>query len=661
MFFKNGNKLEWRYWGEQIVIEPWGDHGLRVRATKNGKFSGENWALEETPVTQTQVSIDLVDRESTITNGNITAKMFWGGRITFYNQKGEELLKEYSRAWYSENPESYAIRIPCREYRALSSNDFQITAHFEGDENQKIFGMGQYQMPHLDLNGCTLELAQRNSQASVPFALSTKGYGFLWNNPAVGKVTFGKNIIEWTANSAKELDYWITAGDTPKDIMENYTAVVGRAPLLPENVMGFWQCRLRYRTQEEVLEVAREYKRRGVPLDVIVIDFFHWELQGDWSFDKKYFPDPKAMVDELKEMGVRLMVSIWPTVDSRSKNFHPMNELGYLIRSDQGTNIHSNFFGDNAYYDATNPEARKFVWEKAKENYHDYGIDMFWLDEAEPEYETYTFQNFRYYKGTAEQVGNEYPKDYAKTFYEGEVEAGQENIINLIRCAWVGSQKYAVCAWSGDIPSTFEAFRNQVAAGLNMGVAGIPWWTTDIGGFAHGDANDPAFRELLVRWFQYGTFCPIMRLHGDRQPEFEADTPGVTSGGGACWSGAPNEIWSYGEENFKIFEHYINIRVGMKEYIKALSKEAHEKGLPMIRSMYFEFPDDPNCAALSDQFMFGSDYVVAPVLHLGQRERDVYLPVGNWKNIHTGEVVAGGQTVKVDAPLEIIPVFIKEK
>ena len=660
MFTQNGNKLEWCYWGEKVVIEPWGDHGLRVRATRNGEFTGENRALEEVPETSTPISIQVEEKESAITNGNITAKMFWGGRITFYNQKGEEVLKEFSRVWYNDNPENYATRIPCHDYRALSSNDFRIIARFEGDADQRIFGMGQYQQKYLDLNGCTLELAQRNSQASVPFALSTKGYGFLWNNPAVGKATFGKNVIEFTANSAKELDYWVTVGDTPKEIVENYTAVVGRAPLMPENVMGFWQCRLRYRSQEEILEVAREYKRRNVPLDVIVLDFFHWDLQGDWDFDKKYFPDPKAMVDELKEMGVRLMVSIWPTMDPRSENYKYFSEMGYIINTDAGFNCQSTMFGMNAYYDATNPKARKEVWKIAKKNYHDLGVDMFWLDEAEPEYDRYDFQNYRYYKGTAEQVGNEYPKDYARTFFEGAKETGQTDIINLLRCAWVGSQKYAACVWSGDIPSTFETFRNQVAAGLNMGVAGIPWWTTDIGGFAGGNVNDPDFQELLVRWFQYGTFCPVMRLHGDRKPAFEPDTPGETRGGGACWSGAPNEIWSYGEDNFKIFEHYINIRVGMKEYIKQLSDEAHEKGTPMIRSMYFEFPDDPTCLDLSDQFMFGSDYVVAPILKLGQREREVYLPKGTWKNIHTGEVVEGNRTVTVDAPLEIIPVFVKE-
>ena len=199
--------------------------------------------------------------------------------------------------------------------------------------------MGQYQQPYLNIKGCTLELAHRNSQASVPFVLSSLGYGFLWHNPAIGKVTFGKNVTEWYAQSTDILDYWITAGDTPAEIEEAYARATGTVPMMPEYAMGFWQCKLRYQTQEELLEVAREYKRRGLPISVIVADFFHWPNQGDWKFDREYWPDPKAMVDELKAMGIELMVSIWPTVEESSENYREMEEKGYLIRADRGNRI----------------------------------------------------------------------------------------------------------------------------------------------------------------------------------------------------------------------------------------------------------------------------------------------------------------------------------
>ena len=267
---------------------------------------------------------------------------------------------------------------------------------------------------------------------------------------------------------------------------------------MPDYAMGFWQCKLRYQTQEELLNVAREYKRRGLPISVIVVDFFHWTMQGEWKFDPEYWPDPDAMIKELKDMGIELMVSIWPTVDHRSENYEEMVEMGYLIRTERGHRIAMDFHGNTAHFDATNPAAREYVWDKIKKNYYDKGIKIFWLDEAEPEYTYYDFDLYRYHLGPNVQIGNIYPLMYARTFFDGMKSAGQENIINLLRCAWAGSQRYGALVWSGDIHSSFESMRNQLAAGLNMGIAGIPWWTTDIGGFHGGYPDDPEFRELHV-------------------------------------------------------------------------------------------------------------------------------------------------------------------
>jgi alpha-D-xyloside xylohydrolase len=276
------------------------------------------------------------------------------------------------------------------------------------------------------LKGLDLELAHRNSQASVPFALSSLGYGILWNNPGIGRAVFGKNIMSFESDSTKQMDYWITAGETPAEIIATYANVTGKVPMMPDYAMGFWQCKLRYQNQEELLQVAREYKKRNLPISVIAVDFFHWPKQGEWKFDPVYWPDPDGMIRELKEMGIELMVSIWPAVDKK-------------------------------------------------------------------------FDNYRYYLGPNLQIGNIYPVKYAQTFFEGQEAAGQRNIINLLRYAWAGSQKYGALVWSGDIASSFESLRNQLAAGLNMGLAGIPWWTTDIGGFHGGNPNDPSFQELLIR------------------------------------------------------------------------------------------------------------------------------------------------------------------
>ena len=518
--------------------------------------------------------------------------------------------------------------------------------------------MGQYQQPYLDLKGTTLELAQRNSQASVPFVLSSLGYGLFWNNPGIGEVSFSKNLTKWCAASTRQLDYWMTAGDSPSEIEESFADVVGKAPMMPDFAMGFWQCKLRYRTQEELLEVAREYKRRKLPISVIVIDFFHWPNQGTWMFDEEYWPDPEGMIEELRRMDIEVMVSVWPTVDSRTDTFKEMSDQGLLVTSDRGPQVHMTAFGDQAFIDTTNPLTREYVWRKLEKNYYDKGVKLFWLDEAEPEYDVYRYDNYRYHIGPCTRTGNVYPLMYSKMVYDGMREAGQKDIINLVRCAWAGSQRYGALVWSGDIHSSFRSMRSQVTAGLNMAIAGIPWWTTDIGGFYGGNIHDEDFKECLIRWFQYGTFCPVFRLHGDRLPAKPPFTDEL--GGGMCKSGADNEVWSYGDAVYEILKKYLFVRERMKPYIRKLMREAHEKGTPPMRPLFYDFPDDAAAWEVEDQFLFGPDILVAPVLEHGLRERRLYLPAGaDWVNASTGEIAAGGADVTCAAPLDTIPVFVR--
>lgn len=657
IFERSGNRLIYKYDAEKMWVEPWGISSLRIRSTKMPAMPEEDWALLKQKDFSTEIIID--EYGASIKNGKIIAKINNAGKMTFYNQKDEVLLEEYLRIRTDVKADyCSALDIDAREHKPIIGGDYAITARFESEPSEKIYGMGQYQQPYLNIKGADLELAQRNSQASVPFMLSSIGYGFLWNNPGVGRVVFGKNLTSWQAYSSKCLDYWITAGDTPSEIEENYARATGTVPVMPEYATGFWQCKLRYQTQEELLSVAREYKKRKLPISVIVIDYFHWPHQGDWRFDETYWPDPDAMIKELKEMGIELMVSIWPTVDYHSENFEEMQEKGYLIRTDKGIRISMDYQGNTVHYDPTNPEARNYVWEKARKNYYDKGIRVFWLDEAEPEYKIYDFENYRYHLGSNQQIGNIFPLMYAKTFFDGMKAEGQENIINLIRCAWAGSQRYGALVWSGDIHSSFKSLRNQFAAGLNMGIAGIPWWTTDIGGFHGGDPKDPDFRELLVRWFEYGTFCPVMRLHGDRLPK----QPKVgTTGGASCLSGAPNEVWSFGEKVYEICREYLFIRERIKPYIEKLMKEASKRGTPVIRPLFYDFPGDEAAWNIEDQYMFGPDLLVAPVLYKNTYSRYVYLPEGaNWVNAWTGETFKGGAGIKADAPLNKIPLFIRK-
>ncbi|MFQ3545562.1 glycoside hydrolase family 31 protein [Halobacillus rhizosphaerae] len=656
MFKTEGNRLIREYDSEKVWIEPWGSDSLRVRATFLTTMEEKDWAL--LPVEDNEATLEIKEDQASITNGKIRAIMTAAGKITFYNQNGDLLLEEYVRNRKNVKDFCSALKIDAREFKANLGGDFQLTQHFESNPEERLYGMGQYQQPYLNLKNCTLELAQRNSQASVPFTLSSLGYGFLWNNPAIGQVTFGKNITEWTAKSTKQLDYWITAGDSPAEIEESYAKVTGTVPMMPEYGMGFWQCKLRYQTQEELLEVAREYKRRELPIDVIVIDYFHWPTQGDFRFDPEYWPDPEGMIDELEQMGIKLMVSIWPTIDKKSENYQEMLQKGYLTRTEKGIRITHDFLGNTVYFDSTNPGAREFVWEKAKKNYYDKGVRIFWLDEAEPEYNVYDFENYRYHLGSNAQVGNIYPMMFSKAFYDGMTEEGQENVVNLVRCAWAGSQRYGALVWSGDIDSSFESLKNQFTIGLNMGLAGIPWWTTDIGGFHGGDPNDEDFRECMIRWFQYGAFCPVFRLHGDREPHSE---PLGASGGGMCPSGADNEVWSYGEEAYQIFKKYMQMRERLRPYIRRIMEEAHEKGTPLMRPLFYDFSHDLETWKIEDAYMFGPDLLVAPVMNQGQRSRTVYLPSGcKWTNAHTGTVHEGGTYVECDAPLDTIPLFLIE-
>ncbi|CAI7622395.1 unnamed protein product [Penicillium manginii] len=661
MLYSEHEKLVFRFDDHLLWVEPWGENAFRIRATKLSSMPTEDWALASKPSSQ-PVHIDIPSGEdASITHGKIKATVSARGKVTIYNSNGTKLLEEYARHRRDpRDPKCSALEIEARELRPILGGDYHLTMRFESlDRKEKIFGMGQYQQPYLNLKGTDLELAHRNSQASVPFAVSSRGYGFLWNNPGIGRAMFGTNVMSFEAYSTRALDYWVVAGDTPADIEEHYAKVTGYVPMMPEYGLGFWQCKLRYWNQEQLLNVAREYHRREVPLDLIVIDFFHWKHQGEWSFDPEFWPDPDAMIQELKELKVELMVSVWPTVENKSENYPEMLERGLLIRHDRGLRVAMQCDGDITHFDATNPEAREYVWNKAKKNYYKHGIKVFWLDEAEPEYSIYDFDIFRYHAGSNLQIGNIFPKEYARGFYEGMEAEGQSNIVNLLRCAWAGSQRYGALVWSGDIASSWGSFRNQLAAGLNMGLAGIPWWTTDIGGFHGGNPDDPEFRELFARWFQWGTFCPVMRLHGDREPKPE---------GQPTASGADNEIWSYGDEIYEICKKFIGIREELRDYTRELMKEAHEKGTPVIRTVFYEFPQDQRAWEVETAYMFGSRYLVVPVLEPGQRKITVYLPVGAywtlWGKTSATQsgipgVYKGGTEVEVDCPIETIPIFYR--
>jgi len=453
----------------------------------------------------------------------------------------------------------------------------------------------------------------------------------------------------------REIDYVVILADTGAGIMETYFDLTGHPPLAPHWATGFWQSKLRYSSQEELLTVAREYRRRKLPLSVIVADYFHWTAMGDWRFDPEFWPDPKAMAEELAAMGVTLAVSIWPSVNPDSENFDEMKERGILVRSETGP---ANFyvFEDTGskkkvalgYYDSTNPEGRAYLWDKAKKNYFDTGSRCFWLDACEPEIQPYDPGNLRMYLGSGLEVGNVYPYLHEKAFFDGMKAAGETKIMNLCRSAWAGSQRFGTLVWSGDVDSSFTALARQIPAGLGMAMSGIPWWTTDIGGFFGGTIEDPSFRELIVRWFEFGVFCPVTRIHGFRN-SWDAK------------KGSDNEPWSFGEDVYFILSKLLALRESLRPHIEAFAETELSRGRPFMRPLFFDFPADTAVAQVKDEYLFIDTLLVAPVVEAEARRRSVVFPAGaDWIDPWTGKRYPGGTEAVVDAPLDRIPVFVKE-
>lgn len=659
-FRMTGDRLVWTGGGETVVIQPWGRDSVRVRATL-AAVEDTDWALL-TPEQGAPAHIDVAGDVATLTNGRLTVvarascEKDWqaGGqrhdcRLSFHDADGRLLLQEV--------PADGATKPQPRQHRALPGGAYRATLCLAAAD-EHLAGLGVYQQRVTDLKGSTFELAHRNSQASVPFVVSSAGYGFLWHDPSVGRVTFGANRTEWQSDATRQIDYWVTTGASPADIAARYAEATGHAPMMPEHGLGYWQCKLRYASQEELLAVAREHRRRGLPLDVIVADFFHWPHLGDYRFEEEFWPDPQAMVDELRDLGVELMVSVWPQVGLDSENFAEMDRRNLLVRTNRGIDVQMWFGGPSRFVDVTSPDARAYLWEKCRQGYGRYGIRLFWLDEAEPEYGRQEWDAWRYHAGQGEQVTNLYPQHFSRAFHDGARADGQQDVVNLVRCAWAGSQRYGALVWSGDIPSTFDALRRQLTAGVHVGVAGIPWFTTDIGGFWGARTDDPAFHELLVRWFQAATFMPVMRMHGTRLPE---TTPVAADGTARLATGAGNEVWSFGEDVERILVRFLHLREALRDYTREQMTAAHTDGLPVMRGLFFEFPDDERCWAEHDAFLFGPDLLVAPVVEAGATRRDVYLPAGaRWTDLRTGEVHGGGQVITVDAPLDTIPVLARD-
>jgi alpha-D-xyloside xylohydrolase len=627
----------------KVLVELYAEGICRVRQTQLAAFKDYDDAI----VMQKELIAEFEREENSIASSLIKVCFDERGYLEFY-RKGE------AEPRIMEHKSPRALHEGGRNLKALQGDLFRAECYFKAYDCEKIWGGGQHQYNAFDQKGLSLPLHQMNSQVSVPFYISSRGYGLFWNNPGVGHVEFCRNWTRFVMEATHQIDYFVIIGNSPSEILSSYYKLTGKPSELPFWATGFWQCKLRYENQNELLTIAREYQKRELPLSVIVIDYFHWTKQGTWDFDKACWPDPQAMVAELKDKNVQTVVSVWPTVNPDSPHFPHMEKQGYLIETERGTSAlmrftdtYENGISYQHYYDATNPEAGKYVWNIIEENYLKNGIQAFWLDACEPEVIPYDYDNLRFHRGNGSAVSSIYPLLHEKTFYTQMKANGVESPLNLCRSAWCGSQRYGVLVWSGDIDSSFESLETQMKAGLNMVTSGIPWWTTDIGGFYGGNIDSPVFRELIVRWFQFGVFCPVFRLHGLRD----------------SWNpkkGADNEVWSFGDEAYEIIKKLLNFREALRPYIQREAKKTSDGGKPIMRPLLFDFYEDEHAISVEDQFMFGDDILVAPIVKQSQREREVYLPKGIvWINPYSKELHEGGVSIQVKAPLASIPVFIK--
>ncbi|MBS3734389.1 MAG: family 31 glucosidase [Phycisphaerae bacterium] len=643
---QDGNRLLWRRQGNTVCIEPWGPDVLRVRATVNPDLRDDRYALLDAADTTPEIAI--TDQEGIIRNGRIAARLgAERGVLRFVrSDDGEELLGEMWRDPFR----------PHRQWRCVGGDSYRAEVCFAGHADERLYGLGQNTNGRLDQKGCVVDLCQRNTEVSIPLLISDRMYGLLWHCPSQGRVELSPDRTRWIAEQTHQIDYCVIGGRSYADILARYADLTGHAPMLPDWATGFWQCKLRYTSQEELLNVAREHvKTRGLPMSVIVSDFYHWTKQGEWTFDPVHWPDPDAMVRELDEMGVRLMVSVWPTVNRNAETYEEMRDRGLLLGTHAGVPPQKEMLDDGAagqayvqFYDPSNPAARDYIWQRVRDGYYRHGIKIYWLDADEPPIAEGHFDNLRYHAGHGTAVSNLYALWHQQAFYDGLKSEGETEIITLSRSAWAGSQRYGAALWSGDIVSSWRDLREQVHAGLNVALSGIPWWTTDIGGFFHGDPDAEWFRELVVRWFQYGTFCPLFRLHGDRVSH-EPDKCG------------DNEVWSYGDRAYEIMKGLLLLRERLRPYIMDQMRLASETGTPPMRPVFFDFPDDAGAYEAQYEFLFGPDLLVAPVVHEGADAREVYLPAGaTWTDAWTDEALPGGQTVQAEAPLERIPLYLRD-
>jgi alpha-D-xyloside xylohydrolase len=510
------------------------------------------------------------------------------------------------------------------------------------DSTEAFYGLGQHQSGVWNYHGEDVDISQDNTNISVPVVLSSRGYGIFWNNPSRSRFNNRfPHAMYLSAEVADTVDYYFLYGPDFDKIIASYREMTGAAPLFGKWAYGYWQCKNKYNSQDEVLAVAKKYRDLKIPVDNIVQDWFWWNHMGEPVFNKNY-PDPKGMIDDLHKLDFHIMFSFWPYFDPPSPVYDDMAQKGYFIDKTLVGGFHPQGM---ALYDAFNPAARKYYWNLINTGLFKLGADAWWLDTDEPETEgrqTPILVNNKVAIGSGARYADLFPLMTTTAVYEGQRSAtDQKRVFILSRSAYAGVQRNSVTAWSGDVESNWLAFARQIPAGLNFELSGLPYWTTDIGGFiSGGNPDDPAYRELYLRWFEYGSFCPIFRAHGTRTTN-------------------QNEIWSYGPDAQKILTSYDRLRYRLLPYIYSLGWMTTDQSYTPMRALAMDFRTDVRAQNIGDEYLYGPAILVAPVTEPGATVRHLYLPKARWYDFWTGKAVDGGAAIDTAAPIERMPLFVR--
>ena len=550
-------------------------------------------------------------------------------------------------------------------HEVAGEKTYQAGASFSTSPDEHFYGLGQNQEGILDLRGRAIDCqhyydAPHGETVCVPFLVSSKGYGILWDNASDTKVypaVNGRTL--WQSKVGERVSFFVITGSYD-EIYAGYAKLTGKTPLPPKAAFGFIQSKARYDSQAKFLSVAKGYKDRGYPLDIMVLDWFYWTRMGQMDIDPAQFPNPAAMNKELHDEGVHTIISVWPRYEKEGRYFNFLADKGWLLKDKDGKPVDGLAFRSDrtgGLIDSTNPQAREWYWGKIRDNIASQGFDWFWLDETEPD--LVPDGNF-YSIGSGDRYHNVFPLVHTQGVAEGSRRdrPDKRNLI-LSRAAFTGAQRNGALFWSSDIQPTWEALKRQVPTGLNFTASGLAYWGNDIGGWQWlpqtttatkpplldpSDARDVVgqnndYPELFTRWFQYGVFTPTLRTHGSRKE---------------------TELWSYGKQAEGLLARYLKLRYALMPYLYSMGYQTWQTGAPFMRGLFMDFPNDPKVVNLGDEYMFGPAFLVAPVTDQGVTQREVYLPAGtDWYDFWTGKKFAGGQTITAAAPIDTIPVFVR--